>query len=141
MAPTSRRRSSEKPQQKPSTATRTRIITRSIFKKEQSVITQQRPKKSISKSKSNSISNQVDSPYLNQDDNFSSSSIINSSNDVCSTPKSEKYKIPEIMTCPPAPKKPKTNNCLFQKRRSISFFAHPDIDKFFVFAMRDSIKV
>lgn len=49
----------------------------------------------------------------------------------CTTPKAQKYQIPEILTCPPAPKKRRlvTSNCTL--RRPISFFDPPDIELFF----------
>ncbi|KAM7523414.1 hypothetical protein LguiA_013316 [Lonicera macranthoides] len=55
----------------------------------------------------------------------------------CSTPKAKKFRIPEILTCPPAPKKrrPSTSNCSL-RRNPISFFAPPDLELFF-FAVRD----
>ncbi|KAI6696754.1 hypothetical protein NL676_016873 [Syzygium grande] len=58
----------------------------------------------------------------------------------CCTPRAEKFRTPEILSCPPAPMK---------KRRSLSapnglsrkspttFFTHPDIDMFFLFAFRN----
>lgn len=56
------------------------------------------------------------------------------SGDGCSTPKAEKFKIPEILSCPPAPKKDR----VFQNytrssiiRSPIAFFSSPDIDLFF----------
>ncbi|XP_057539102.1 cyclin-dependent protein kinase inhibitor SMR2-like isoform X1 [Amaranthus tricolor] len=124
MAPTSKRRRSEKTQKNTTNNTiiTRRIITRSIHKKEQLLLLSQTTPKKSGKSM--------------EDD----SAINKSLDDVCSTPKSEKYKIPEIQTCPPAPKKPKHDNCLNQKRRAITFFAHPDLDKFLMFAMTDSIK-
>ncbi|KAL7126894.1 hypothetical protein ABFS83_14G217000 [Erythranthe nasuta] len=53
----------------------------------------------------------------------------------CSTPKAERYRIPKIETCPPAPKKRRiVTNCSLNKT-SIAFFASPDIDLFFNFAL------
>ncbi|KDP22097.1 hypothetical protein JCGZ_25928 [Jatropha curcas] len=55
----------------------------------------------------------------------------------CSTPKAQKFRIPEIVTCPPAPKKQRViSNCSLQ-RRPIAFFAPPDLELFFFFALRD----
>lgn len=55
----------------------------------------------------------------------------------CSTPKAQRYRIPEIITCPPAPKKQRViSNCSLQ-RRPIAFFAPPDLELFFFFALRD----
>ncbi|CAA0286302.1 unnamed protein product [Arabidopsis thaliana] len=51
----------------------------------------------------------------------------------CCTP--EKSRIPEMLTCPPAPKKQKVaQNCAL-RRRQIAFFAPPDVELFFVFAL------
>ncbi|GLT74841.1 hypothetical protein SLA2020_466090 [Shorea laevis] len=56
----------------------------------------------------------------------------------CSTPKAQRFRIPEIHTCPPAPKKQRVlSNCSFQKRKPIAFFASPDLELFFCFALRD----
>ncbi|KAG2317497.1 hypothetical protein Bca4012_068387 [Brassica carinata] len=50
----------------------------------------------------------------------------------CCTPKAHKYRIPEMLTCPPAPKKQRVpQNCVL-RRRQIVFFAPPDIELFFV---------
>ncbi|KAJ9164344.1 hypothetical protein P3X46_023934 [Hevea brasiliensis] len=55
----------------------------------------------------------------------------------CSTPKAQRFRIPEIVTCPPAPKKQRViSNCSLQ-RRPIAFFAPPDLELFFFFALRD----
>ncbi|XP_050287058.1 cyclin-dependent protein kinase inhibitor SMR9-like [Quercus robur] len=55
----------------------------------------------------------------------------------CSTPKAQRFKIPEILTCPPAPKKQRVvSNCSLQ-RSPIAFFAPPDLELFFFFALRD----
>ncbi|KAF8398375.1 hypothetical protein HHK36_017302 [Tetracentron sinense] len=55
-----------------------------------------------------------------------------------STPKAKKFRIPEIRSCPPAPKKQRvtTSNCSSQ-RSPIAFFAHPDLELFFFNALRD----
>ncbi|EOA32552.1 hypothetical protein CARUB_v10015841mg [Capsella rubella] len=50
----------------------------------------------------------------------------------CCTPKAQKSRIPEMLTCPPAPKKQRvTKNCVL-RRRQIVFFAPPEIELFFV---------
>ncbi|GLT78763.1 hypothetical protein SLA2020_502900 [Shorea laevis] len=55
----------------------------------------------------------------------------------CSTPKAQRFRIPEIETCPPAPKKQRVlSNCSFH-RKPIAFFASPDLELFFCFALRD----
>lgn len=64
--------------------------------------------------------------------------------DACSTPKGERYRIPEISSCPPAPKKrrmllfpPPPNNSNSTTPHQIPpFFLPPDIDLFFYFALR-----
>ncbi|KAG7022087.1 Cyclin-dependent protein kinase inhibitor SMR13, partial [Cucurbita argyrosperma subsp. argyrosperma] len=53
----------------------------------------------------------------------------------CSTPKADRFKIPEIQICPPAPKKQRPiSNCSLQKHSPIAFFASPDIELFFFFS-------
>ncbi|KAL1332641.1 hypothetical protein HN51_061425 [Arachis hypogaea] len=56
----------------------------------------------------------------------------------CSTPKGEKFRIPEISTCPPAPKKQRvissSSNCSL-RRSPLSFFSPPDLDLFFFIAL------
>ncbi|XP_057515648.1 cyclin-dependent protein kinase inhibitor SMR13-like isoform X1 [Amaranthus tricolor] len=124
MAPKSRRNIIKKTQNNIST-TRRRIVTRSIYKKEKLLFSQTTPKKKTVKSSS-----------FDDDINGGDISAINKSLDgVCSTPKSEKYKIPKIESCPPAPIKPRS---LFSKRRSIIFFTNPEIDNFLMFAMGDN---
>ncbi|KAL1220887.1 Cyclin-dependent protein kinase inhibitor SMR9 [Cardamine amara subsp. amara] len=57
----------------------------------------------------------------------------------CCTPKSDKSRIPEMLTCPPAPKKQKVaQNCAL-RRRQIAFFAPPDVELFFVLALGQQI--
>ncbi|KAL5566655.1 hypothetical protein UlMin_030287 [Ulmus minor] len=54
----------------------------------------------------------------------------------CSTPKGKKFRIPEIETCPPAPKKQRViSNCTNIQRTPIAFFAPPDLELFFYFAL------
>ncbi|GFZ13016.1 RNA-binding (RRM/RBD/RNP motifs) family protein [Actinidia rufa] len=54
----------------------------------------------------------------------------------CSTPRGHRFQIPEILTCPPAPKKRRAlPNCSI-RRTPIAFFAPPDIEHFFLFALR-----
>ncbi|KAE9598584.1 hypothetical protein Lal_00021063 [Lupinus albus] len=59
--------------------------------------------------------------------------VIDVTNSVCSTPKGHNFRIPEISTCPPAPKKPRllSLNCSM-RRSSLSFFSPPDLEHFFV---------
>ncbi|KAG4982684.1 hypothetical protein JHK82_027539 [Glycine max] len=66
---------------------------------------------------------------------------------VCSTPKGKRFRIPEVLKCPPAPKKRKitttttiTSSCSSKtKRSSIAFFASPDIELFFFSAIKSSV--
>ncbi|KAK7299875.1 hypothetical protein RJT34_10703 [Clitoria ternatea] len=56
----------------------------------------------------------------------------------CSTPKGQKFRIPEISTCPPAPKKPRVlSNCSLRRSLPLAFFAPPDLEIFFCVALRD----
>ncbi|XP_030521139.1 cyclin-dependent protein kinase inhibitor SMR9 isoform X1 [Rhodamnia argentea] len=54
----------------------------------------------------------------------------------CSTPKAQRFRIPKIETCPPAPKKRRVMSSCCLQRRPIAFFAPPDIELFFFFALR-----
>lgn len=50
----------------------------------------------------------------------------------CSTPKAKRFRIPELLTCPPAPKKRRvTSNCTSSNKIPIAFFASLDIELFF----------
>ena len=55
----------------------------------------------------------------------------------CSTPKAKRFKIPEILTCPPAPKKRKVMPKCSSNRTPIAFFASPDIELFFFTALEN----
>ncbi|MED6204604.1 hypothetical protein PIB30_010458 [Stylosanthes scabra] len=60
----------------------------------------------------------------------------------CSTPKGNKFRIPEISTCPPAPKKQRvisssSSNCSL-RRSPLSFFSPPDLDLFFFMALSNT---
>nr|KYP63269.1 hypothetical protein KK1_017837 [Cajanus cajan] len=58
----------------------------------------------------------------------------------CSTPKGKRFRIPEILTCPPAPKKRRVTLTSCSSMRSpIAFFASPDIDLFFFSAIKSSV--
>ncbi|XP_010466300.1 PREDICTED: uncharacterized protein LOC104746505 [Camelina sativa] len=50
----------------------------------------------------------------------------------CCTPKAQKCRIPEMLTCPPAPKKQRVTQNSVLRRRQIVFFAPPEIELFFV---------
>ncbi|KAL5744025.1 hypothetical protein ACOSQ2_027141 [Xanthoceras sorbifolium] len=63
-----------------------------------------------------------------------------SDNSGCSTPKCPRFRIPEILSCPPAPMKKRviTSKLSSSKRSSpIAFFAPPDIELFFLFAFHN----
>ncbi|XP_021894192.1 cyclin-dependent protein kinase inhibitor SMR9-like [Carica papaya] len=65
-----------------------------------------------------------------------------SSSNGCSTPKAQRFRIPAIDTCPPAPKKKRViSNCSTLQRRPIAFFAPPDLELFFFFARIQNISV
>ncbi|KAG6438448.1 hypothetical protein SASPL_103391 [Salvia splendens] len=54
-----------------------------------------------------------------------------------STPKGERFRIPKMTSCPPAPKKRQIRAAVScSLRRKPVFFASPDIDLFFYFAFR-----
>ncbi|KAG6605917.1 Cyclin-dependent protein kinase inhibitor SMR13, partial [Cucurbita argyrosperma subsp. sororia] len=54
-----------------------------------------------------------------------------------STPKAERFRIPEILTCPPGPKKQRPiSDCSF-RRSPIAFFAPPELELFFFIARPD----
>ncbi|EOY09318.1 hypothetical protein QUC31_010553 [Theobroma cacao] len=56
----------------------------------------------------------------------------------CSTPKGQRFRIPDTLTCPPAPMKPRVAPKLLSRRSSaITFFAPPDIDLFFFLAFQN----
>lgn len=64
--------------------------------------------------------------------------MIDASNSPCATPKAEKFRIPEITTCPPAPKKRRVlKRCSSLRRNPIAFFAPPDLELFFFVSLRD----
>lgn len=59
----------------------------------------------------------------------------------CSTPTAKRYRIPEILSCPSAPKKRRVaaaaaDDCLSKRSTSIAFFAPPDIEVFFFSAFQ-----
>lgn len=53
----------------------------------------------------------------------------------CSTPKGQRSRIPEILTCPRAPMKRRVVQNCSVRRGPIAFFAPPDIELFFLFAL------
>ncbi|KAJ6363396.1 hypothetical protein OIU78_003546 [Salix suchowensis] len=55
----------------------------------------------------------------------------------CSTPKAQRFKIPETLSCPPAPMKRRLTTKCPSKKSPIAFFASPDIELFFFFAFQN----
>ncbi|BAT96382.1 hypothetical protein LR48_Vigan02g037300 [Vigna angularis] len=55
--------------------------------------------------------------------------------DICSTPKGKRFRIPEVSTCPPAPKKRRVSTCS-SKKSPIAFFSSPDMENFFFSAIK-----
>ncbi|WVY96380.1 hypothetical protein V8G54_028531 [Vigna mungo] len=51
--------------------------------------------------------------------------------DICSTPKGKRFRIPEVSTCPPAPKKRRVSITCSSKKSPIAFFSSPDMEIFF----------
>ncbi|QCE05257.1 hypothetical protein DEO72_LG9g260 [Vigna unguiculata] len=51
--------------------------------------------------------------------------------DICSTPKGKRFRIPEVSTCPPAPKKRRVLPITCSSKKSIAFFSSPDMEIFF----------
>ncbi|PON89166.1 hypothetical protein TorRG33x02_150290 [Trema orientale] len=86
-------------------------------------------------SPSNSLSSSDDFPKT-EGIEFEAVDDVVVSTSGCSTPKGQRFRIPEVMTCPPAPKKQRViSNCSLQ-RSPIAFFAPPDLELFFYFALR-----
>jgi len=66
--------------------------------------------------------------------------IFSSSSSGCSTPKAKRFRIPKVLTCPPAPKKRKVtppSACSSINRSPISLFSSPDIELFFFSALNN----
>ncbi|MED6215951.1 hypothetical protein PIB30_003154 [Stylosanthes scabra] len=102
--------------------TNKRRRTRSNFKKNQ-------PARSYTISSKDSSSSSSDEVVI----------ISNNNKSVCLTPKGEKFRIPEISTCPPPPKKPRIITSNSSLRKSLSFFSPPDLDDlFFCLALSSS---
>lgn len=53
----------------------------------------------------------------------------------CSTPKGQRFQIPEILSCPRAPMKRRVLQNCSVRRGPIAFFAPPDIELFFLYAL------
>ncbi|CAL0335033.1 unnamed protein product [Lupinus luteus] len=74
----------------------------------------------------------ISSQYSSKEGDNDVCEVIDVTNSACSTPKGHNFRIPEITTCPPAPKKPMvlSSNCSMH-RSSLSFFSPPDLEHFF----------
>lgn len=59
---------------------------------------------------------------------------------VCSTPKAERFRIPKMLSCPPAPKKRRLTSSFVSDsniRSPITYFAPPEIELFFFLAFQN----
>jgi hypothetical protein len=138
MAPSGRTTTTNKTSRTTKTTTRrtrTRQPRRTNMKKnkKQEMITNVLPSSCISKS----------SKDLSREEKMEISEVIDDSNcnSPCSTPKGQKFRIPEISTCPPAPKKQRVvSNCSL-KRSPLSFFVPPDLDNFFLVTKLPDVSV
>lgn len=114
--------------------TRTRQPRRTCSKrnKKQEVINKVLPSSCVRKSSEESSKEE-------REENNEVSEVIDVSvsNSACSTPKGQKFRIPEVSTCPPAPKKQRVvSNCSL-RRSPLSFFVPPDLDNFFLVTLPD----
>uniref|UniRef100_A0A5B7C7L8 Cyclin-dependent protein kinase inhibitor SMR13 n=1 Tax=Davidia involucrata TaxID=16924 RepID=A0A5B7C7L8_DAVIN len=95
-----------------------------------------KPRRTQLKNEETSVDLPCKSTSKNSDHDMDSE-VVDVSSSGCSTPKAQRFRIPEILTCPPAPKKRRVvSNCSLQ-RAPIAFFAPPDIELFFFFALGD----
>ncbi|XP_031272021.1 cyclin-dependent protein kinase inhibitor SMR13 [Pistacia vera] len=139
MAPCERTRARTRSSSAAAAAPKARRTTQNKKKKQK----EEKKKKEVQKASSSStITTSSDdfSKNNNNNTNISDHHHLDSSSSPsgCSTPKAERYRIPEIMTCPPAPKKQRVvSNCSSLQRTPIAFFAPPDLELFFFFALRD----
>ncbi|EEF32777.1 conserved hypothetical protein [Ricinus communis] len=65
------------------------------------------------------------------------SSTSDCSSSSCSTPKAQRFKIPKLLSCPPAPMKRRVASNWSSKISPITFFASPDIELFFLLAFNN----
>ncbi|KAK1281615.1 hypothetical protein QJS10_CPB22g01351 [Acorus calamus] len=66
--------------------------------------------------------------------------VFPSSSSGCSTPKAERFRIPELRHCPPAPKRRRRlaiHGGLERRRLPIKFFTPPDLELFFYAAIHN----
>ncbi|XP_044483722.1 cyclin-dependent protein kinase inhibitor SMR13-like [Mangifera indica] len=133
MAPSERTRARTRSAAAAAAAPKARRTTQYKKKKKQ-----KEKRKEVQKASSSSLTIVTSSDDVSKnnisDHHFDSSS----SSSGCSTPRAERYRIPEIVTCPPAPKKQRVvSNCSSLQRTPIAFFAPPDLELFFFCALRD----
>ncbi|OIW07747.1 hypothetical protein TanjilG_11905 [Lupinus angustifolius] len=133
MAPSGRTKTTPTTKPKTKTTIETRIRTRhsrrTNFKNQQKhTKCKKQEMGTISPSSCSSISSQHSSKEVDNE----VCEVIDVTSSVCSTPKGHNFRIPEISTCPPAPKKPMvlSSNCSMH-RSSLSFFSPPDFEYFF----------
>ncbi|CAH1428938.1 unnamed protein product [Lactuca virosa] len=88
-------------------------------------------KKLISRAAETKVDSTSSSPVKSCSDNSALKKMDELSSIGCTTPKAQKYQIPEISTCPPAPKKRRLVSSCTLRRTPISFFDPPDIELFF----------
>lgn len=130
------------------TTTRRRTRSRTHLKKQMvrpNVIREATPNSPNSNSSSSISSNEfLKGSSKASTDNFDRGGVVvdddgddGASTSGCSTPKAQRFRIPEMVTCPPAPKKQRVliSDCSF-RRTPIAFFAPPDLELFFYYALR-----
>ncbi|XP_010545590.1 PREDICTED: uncharacterized protein LOC104817909 [Tarenaya hassleriana] len=127
--------SSRKPNKGKKPKPRTHVKKQLRQHKNTASLEQTSPCRASSTATSSCLSSTSASPFTNPDDN----SPPSPGGDGCRTPKARKFRIPEMLTCPPAPKKRRAvPNCSL-RRRPIAFYAPPDIELFFVFACGEQV--
>ncbi|KAJ7959755.1 Cyclin-dependent protein kinase inhibitor SMR13 [Quillaja saponaria] len=133
MAPSGRRTTASR--KKTSTSTRTRKQRNTHNFKKQPL--QSKETSTITMSSSSSSSSTISSNnFSKKESNMGFEDTIEvSSVSACSTPKAQRFQIPEILTCPPAPKKQRVHSNCSLHRSPIAFFAPPDLELFFFFAL------
>nr|POE49926.1 cyclin-dependent protein kinase inhibitor smr13 [Quercus suber] len=83
-------------------------------------------------------SNSVESWNINNGQDYNNGEDISVT--VCSTPKAQRFRIPEMLSCPPAPKKRRVTSSFVSDsniRSPIPFFAPPEIELFFFLALQN----
>ncbi|XVF19279.1 hypothetical protein REPUB_Repub11eG0096600 [Reevesia pubescens] len=133
MAPTSRRGKATRRASNP----RRRYYKKKLVKPKISI-----QKTSVLEDLPSNSSTTISSDHFSKMDGFDIKGVddhdhISTTSSPSSTPKAQRFRIPKINTCPPAPKKQRVlSNCSLQ-RTPIAFFAPPDLELFFFFALGD----